>query len=447
MKKVILFLFLLSLQSVASNLGFIGIGYVGLVSSVGFAELGNRVFCYDIDKKRLKAVQEGKMPFFEPELSELCLKNINKNLFIADDLPSLVEQSDIIFFAVNTPMSENGSADLTYLYNAVAEALKYINKDTIFCIKSTVPVGTCAHVVSMIKEANLAHIVDVVSIPEFLREGSAVFDFFNPHRVVIGFEHEDVKSKILPLYNYYANKNIPIVTTNLNTSECIKYASNAFLATKIAFINEMYQFSMLADTDIKTIAYAMGLDRRIGADFLKHSPGYGGSCFPKDTEALAYFGQQYGADLSIVKTVIASNERHKKVIADKIINFVKTINAENPTVAVLGLAFKANTDDIRYSPSIDIINYLVDAGIHVKAYDPMALENSRAFLNEQCQLVDDAYKAFDNADVVLILTGWEDFKHLNWEEVKDRLHHYYIYDVFNVLNKKVVKKLDYTFIF
>lgn len=409
MKKYIFILLCVYANEWATTIGFVGIGYVGLVSSVGFAELGHKVLCYDIDQTRLAQLQQGTMPFYEPGLEEICRKNLYKNLFVAESLQHLIQESEIIFFAVNTPMSETGAADLTFMFNAIEDALQYVQQDKIFCIKSTVPVGTCNKIKQVIKKKNVSSSVSVISIPEFLREGAAIYDFFNPHRVVIGLDNSDIQEKIVGLYAYYQEKNIPIVITNLNTSECIKYASNAFLATKIAFINEMYQLSLVADVDVETLAHAMGLDARIGSEFLRHGPGYGGSCFPKDTEALAYFAQEYGTDLSIVRAVINANKEHKHFIAKQIIKKAYEINPTNPKVAALGLSFKPETDDVRYSPAIDIINELIEEGIEVKAYDPMAMENAKRTLHESCILASSLDEVCKDVDCIIILTAWRDF--------------------------------------
>lgn len=384
-----------------SNIAIIGTGYVGLVTGVILSEIGNTVTCIDIDENKVKILKRGQSPIYEPGLDELMVKNIEANrLFFTTNHKEALGKSDIVFIAVGTPQSKSGAADLTYIKQATKDIALNIVKDTIVVMKSTVPVGTNDLVESIIKEQLITNTkVDVVSNPEFLREGHAIQDAFYGDRIVIGAETTEAGDAIEKLFNPL---NLPIVRTNRRSAEMIKYAANAFLAVKISYINEMANLCEKMGANVLDVAEGMGLDHRIGRAFLNPGLGYGGSCFPKDTEAIAYLGREYDAPLTIIENAIKANVRQREIFLQKVLNYFND-NIKGKIIGVLGLSFKPNTDDLREAPSIYLIEELEKHGAVVKAYDPVTRHLP------QCVEFDEV---INNTDLVLLVTEWEEFKTL-----------------------------------
>jgi len=423
------------------NIAIIGTGYVGLVTGACLAELGNKVICVDINRNRIENLKKGAVPFYEPGLEKLIKKNINnKNLFFETDLAMAIPQSEIIFITVGTPSMENGEADLSYVEKAAEDVGKNLKKYAVIIIKSTVPPKTCRRIREVIKKYSDA-LFDLVSNPEFLREGSAVLDFMKPDRIIIGAESEKAKKIIKELYSPLKS---PLVYTNFESSEMIKYASNAFLATKISFINEIANVCELVGADVEEIAKGMGLDPRIGSQFLKAGLGYGGSCFPKDVHALHQSAGINGYNFCLLKSVIEVNNNQRKLIVKKMEKMLGGL--KNKTVAVWGLAFKANTDDIRESASVEIIESLLGRGAKVKAYDPIANKNAKKTLSEEIIFCDNSYKAITGSDVLLIATDWDEFKKADLLKAKKLLKHPNVIDGKNIYNPAKMKKMGFNYI-
>lgn len=423
------------------NIAIIGTGYVGLVTGTCLAELGNKVICVDINRNRIEDLKKGAVPFYEPGLEKLIKKNIKKQrLFFETDLATAIPQSEIIFITVGTPSLENGEANLSYVEKAAEDVGKNLKKYAVVVIKSTVPPKTCRRIREVIKKYSDAPF-DLVSNPEFLREGSAVLDFMKPDRIIIGAESEKAKKIIKELYSPLKS---PLIYTNFESSEMIKYASNAFLATKISFINEIANVCELIGADVEEIAKGMGLDPRIGSQFLKAGLGYGGSCFPKDVHALHQSAGINGYDFCLLKSVIEVNNNQRKLIVKKMEKMLGGL--KNKTVAVWGLAFKANTDDIRESASVEIIELLLGMGAKVKAYDPIANKNAKKTLSEKIIFCDNSYKAIAGSDVLLIATDWDEFKKADLLKVKKLLKHPNIIDGKNIYNPAKMKKMGFNYI-
>jgi len=423
----------------------IGTGYVGLVMGTGLAELGNEVTCVDIIKEKIEKLQNGEITIYEVGLEDLIQKNMQKQkLFFSSDIESSIRNCEVIFIAVGTPQGQNGDADLSAI-ESVAEMIgKNLNTYKVICLKSTVPIGTAKKLSKIIKKyAEQDSKFDVVSNPEFLREGSAVYDFFYPDRIVIGFESDHALKIIEEAYWPLLNRNISLLKTDFSTAEAIKYASNAFLAVKISFINEFSALCEKMDANIIDVAKGMGLDKRIGADFLKPGPGYGGSCFPKDTLALLNIAHQAGIELKITKAAVEANEIQKKRMVQKLLNFFDG-NIENKTIAILGLAFKANTDDVRCSPAIDIIQEIKQSGGCVKAYDPIANDSMKKIIPE-IEYCDTLYKAVENADAVMLLTDWEEFRKMDLTLVYSLMKTPILIDTRNLFNPNDLRCIGYKF--
>lgn len=428
------------------KIAIIGSGYVGLVSGTCFAEFGFDVTCVDKDIQKIELLKQGVMPIYEPGLEQLVSKNQTaQRLRFTTDLKSAVQNAEVIFIAVGTPTRRGGGhADLSYVFAAAEEIAGYMNGYKIIATKSTVPVGTGRKIFECVKRINPNAEFDVVSNPEFLREGSAIEDFMRPDRVVIGVESQRAETMMRELYRPLFLLETPIVATTLETSELIKYASNAFLATKIAFINELADFCEIANADVQEVAKGMGLDKRIGNKFLHAGPGYGGSCFPKDTAALAQSAQDIQCNLSIVDAVIESNDRRKQNMVKKIINALGGTVA-NKKLAVLGLTFKPNTDDMRESPSLDIIPGLQNAGASISAYDPEGMKEAEQLFKE-VEFKNDPYEAMTDADAVVIITEWNVFRALDLERVKSLLKKPKMVDLRNIYTLKEMQNagFDYT---
>lgn len=427
------------------NIAMIGSGYVGLVSGTCFAEFGFNVTCVDKDLSKIDLLKKGVMPIYEPGLDALVMKNqAAKRLHFTTDLKEAVEKAEIIFIAVGTPTRRGGGhADLSYVFAAAEEIASVMNGYKVIATKSTVPVGTGRQIQQCIQKVNPRAEFDVVSNPEFLREGSAIEDFMRPDRVVLGVESERAESLMRELYRPLFLLETPIVATSLETSELIKYASNAFLATKIAFINELADFCEIAGADVQAVAKGMGLDKRIGGKFLHAGPGYGGSCFPKDTAALAKTAEDLKCNLSIVNTVIESNACRKQSMIKKIIHALDG-SVAHKTIAVLGLTFKPNTDDMRESPSLDIIPGLQKAGAVIQAYDPEGMKEAAQHLKDVI-FKGDAYEAMEGADAVVIITEWNAFRALDLNRAKSLLKTPKMIDLRNIYTTKEMQNAGFEY--
>jgi UDPglucose 6-dehydrogenase len=424
------------------NISIIGSGYVGLVSGACFAELGNRVICADNDTKKISSLKKGQVPIYEPGLEELIKSNLkNKRLKFTSSIAEAVKSSEVIFIAVGTPPLENGEADLTGIENVARSIALNMDGYRLIVEKSTVPVETC----SWIKKTITTYLkkkykFDVVSNPEFLREGSAINDFTHPDRIVIGLESQKARQVITRLYQPL---NRPILITNIKSAELIKHASNAFLATKISFINALSCICDKVGADVKEVAQGMGLDNRIGRYFLHAGLGYGGSCFPKDLEAFITISDKLGYDFKILKAVKNTNEEQKKFVLQKIKDALWII--KDKTIAVLGLAFKPNTDDLRNAPSIDLINALIQEGAKIKVYDPKAMEKAKIILKgvTYCK---DPYQAALRADCLIVATEWNEFKELDFVKLKKILKRALVVDGRNIYDPQLLKKLGFTYL-
>ena len=415
------------------KLAVIGTGYVGLVSGACFSEFGFDVTCIDKDAGKIDRIKSGVMPIYEPGLEDLVARNVAAGrLHFTTELKSAVANADAVFIAVGTPTRRgDGHADLTYVFKAARELAGHLSGYTVVVTKSTVPVGTGREVESVIKNASPDADFDVASNPEFLREGAAIGDFMRPDRVVVGAETERAQDVLRTLYRPLYLLETPILMTSLETSELIKYASNAFLAVKISYINQMADLCEKVGADVHDVARGMGLDQRIGNKFLHPGPGYGGSCFPKDTLALVRTAEDHGADVGIVNEVVTYNDARKRSMADRIIASAGG-NIDGKTVAVLGLSFKPETDDMRDSPSLDILPALFDAGALVRAYDPKAMEEARTMLPDATIFTDSAVACLDGADVAVVVTEWNEFRALTPAHYLDAMRGSVLVDLRNI---------------
>jgi len=414
------------------RVAMIGTGYVGLVSGACFADFGHDVICVDKDKSKIEQLEAGEIPIFEPGLESLVAKNVQAGrLSFTTDLTEAVPTADAVFIAVGTPSRRgDGFADLSYVYAAAEEIAAAADGYTVIVTKSTVPVGTGREVEDIIRKANPDADFAVVSNPEFLREGAAIEDFKRPDRVVVGVQEERAQDVMRELYRPLYINETPIVFTNRATSELIKYAANAFLATKITFINEIADLCEKVGANVQEVAKGIGLDGRIGGKFLHAGPGYGGSCFPKDTLALVRTAQKQGAPVKIVEAVVEINARRKKQMAERIIAACGG-SVQGKSIAILGLTFKPNTDDMRDAPSLDIIPALQDAGAKVRAYDPEGMSEAKP-LFENVQFCEGPYETLDGADAVALVTEWDVFRALDLPRVKELLKAPIIIDMRNV---------------
>lgn len=426
------------------NVAIIGTGYVGLPTGVGLAELGHQVVCIDREQSKIDALQAGKITLYEDGLEELFRKNTKeKRLHFTTSMKDGISNAELVIIAVGTPPHPiTKEADMKYVHAAATELAEHLTRYTIIATKSTVPVGTGDDIEILIAKKNPQAEFDVVSLPEFLREGYAVHDFFNPDRIIVGANSDKAKEKIKELYKAFDNE-IPMLFVSRRSSETIKYASNAFLAMKIHYINEMANFCEKADANIYEVAQGMGLDSRIGPKFLTPGPGYGGSCFPKDTLAMAYMARQNDVEMSLITATIKGNDNRKKEMAERIVNAVKYI--DNPKIAVLGLAFKNGTDDCRESPAIEIVSELVNRKYSVFAYDPKAMKNAETLISSKITYCQSAYEAVENADVLAILTEWEEFKKLDLNKIASLMKNKTIIDCRNMLDKQEALSLDFNY--
>ena len=420
----------------------VGVGYVGLVTAACFADLGNRVVALDVDEKRVENLKKGIMPIYEPGLEELVKRNVKAGrLSFTTSYAEALKGAEFAFIAVGTPSGVDGNADLQYVDSAARSIAQNMTAPLIIINKSTVPIGTGDWVADIVKRAQPKAIdFAVVSCPEFLREGSAIADFMSPHRNVIGSLDKDAANKVAQLH---LPLRAPIVITDLRTAEMIKYASNAFLAAKISFINELADVCEAYGADVKEVAAGMGYDARIGRYFLDAGLGWGGSCFPKDVQALAYMAKEKGLNPRILNEVVNVNYDRRKAVAKHVEELLGG-SLKGKMIGMLGLAFKENTDDMRDAPSVDISNALVAAGAKVRGYDPVARQVA-APLMPAVEIFDDAYKMAQDCDALIVVTPWNEFKQLDLEKIKDLLKSPIIYDGRNIYYPAVMKEMGFSY--
>ncbi|MEO1641073.1 MAG: UDP-glucose/GDP-mannose dehydrogenase family protein [Pseudomonadota bacterium] len=414
------------------KIAMIGTGYVGLVSGVCFSDFGHEVVCVDKNAAKLALLNEGKTPIFEPGLDTLMARNTEAGrLSFTDDLKAAVDGADAVFIAVGTPSRRgDGHADLSFVFGAAKEVAEQLTAPTVIVIKSTVPVGTNQKVAELLAETRPDLACDVVSNPEFLREGAAIDDFMHPDRVVVGVQSDRGAEVMEEVYRPLSRRNYPVMVTDLETAEMIKYAANAFLATKVTFINEIAMLCERTGADVKDVAKGMGYDSRIGPKFLQAGPGYGGSCFPKDTKALARVGQDHASPLQIVETVIKVNDEVKRLMIDKIVDLCDE-KLRGKSVAVLGLTFKPDTDDMRDAPSLTVVPALVGMGADVRVVDPQAFREADELLPHVTWFTD-PYAAVDGADAVVMMTEWNEFRALDLREMAGRMKNARMADLRNM---------------
>ena len=427
------------------HITMIGSGYVGLVSGACFADFGHDVTCVDLNEKKIEALKNGQIPIFEPGLDALVADNAKAGrLSFTTDLAPAVAKADVVFIGVGTPSRRgDGHADLSYVYAAAADIARAVQGFTVVVTKSTVPVGTGDEVERIIRATNPAADVVVVSNPEFLREGAAIDDFKRPDRIVVGLEDERARDVMTEVYRPLYLNQAPLMFTGRRTAELIKYAGNAFLAMKITFINEMADLCERTGADVQDVARGIGLDGRIGSKFLNAGPGYGGSCFPKDTLALVKTGQDYDSPLRLVEATVEVNDRRKRAMGRKVIAAAGG-NVRGKTVGILGLTFKPNTDDMRDAPSIAIIQALQDAGATIRAYDPEGIEMSKSVIHN-VEYATDAYDVAQGADVLVLVTEWNAFRSLDLERVKAAMNEPVLVDLRNVYRQKEVEAAGFTY--
>ncbi len=427
------------------HIAVIGTGYVGLVTGACFAEFGVNVTCVDVNAEKIARLNDGVMPIYEPGLDQIVLKNAQAGrLRFTTELREAVEQSLVIFLAVGTPPREDGSADMQYVEEAARTVAKHMNGYKVIVTKSTVPVGTGEHLRRTIREHQVRHTnFGIVSNPEFLREGAAIDDFMRPDRVVIGSRDEEAIAIMRDLYRPLYLIETPFVVTSVEAAELTKYAANAFLATKISFINEIAQLCDKIGCDVHDVARAIGMDNRIGRKFLHPGPGFGGSCFPKDTQALASVAKAFDADSLIVDAVIEVNRRQRAAMVPKIERLVGDLSGK--TVAMLGLSFKPETDDMREAPSVDIIKELLAKGAIVRAYDPVAIPQSQLVLPD-IEYAKDEYAAVEKADVLVFMTEWNQFRALNMERIRGLMRTPKIADLRNIYEPSAMRELGFEYV-
>lgn len=422
------------------TISIIGTGYVGLVTGAIFADFGHKVFCVDVDEKKINSLKKGDLTFYEPGLEEIVKRNIvQKRLFFTTNYAQAVPKSKVIFICVGTPQSQNGEADLSYLFSAVSQTAQYLKSFTLIAIKSTVPIGVEEELEKIIKEKSPAQF-EFASCPEFLREGSAVEDAQNPDRIVIGTKSKKAADMLLDLYKHLNGQR---VICDLRSAQIIKYVANSFLATKISFANSIANLCEKTGADIETVLTAVGLDKRIGRTFLYPGVGFGGSCFPKDIAAFINLAQKNGCNLEIMEAVREVNEKQADLFVDKIIKQLKSVKGK--TLAILGLSFKPNTDDIREAPSVKIIQKLLNLGAKIKAYDPAAVLNAKKVLGDAVTFTNSSYEALEKAQALILVTEWNEFKELDLEKTKKIMDKPIIFDGRNIYNPQKVKDLGFIY--
>ena len=424
------------------KISVIGCGYVGLVSGVCFADSGHTVTCIDNDNKKIQLLKDNQVPIYEPGLDELLLKNIKgNNLHFELNINENIKDSEIVIITVGTPTDENGEADLTFVRQCANEIAEFISPNTLVIVKSTVPVGTCDEIEGIIYEKCVHSEFSVISNPEFLREGNAIYDFMNPDRIVIGIKDQNHKKRIIDLYTNISNED-KILFTSRRSSELIKYASNSMLAMRIIFINEIADLCEKIGADVTDIAKGIGLDKRIGPHFLEPGPGFGGSCFPKDARALIESGKKFDAPQTLLESVILGNDNRKKNISKKILD--KLDGQYENQIGILGVTFKAETDDMREAPSLIIIPDLQDNGMNVSVYDPEGEEEASKLI-ENVNWKQTAYEAAEDVDCLVILTDWKEFKDLDLIKLKDKMKRPLIYDFRNIFDPDKMAELGFEY--
>ncbi len=425
------------------NICIIGSGYVGLVTGACFADLGNKVICIDNNEKKIKKLKSGSIPIYEPGRKELVKRNSNdKRLSFGSNIKEAVRKSDVIFICVGTPSRDNGEADLTYVEHVSREIALSMPSYRLIVEKSTVPVNTGEWVEHTINVFNKRRIdFDVASNPEFLKEGSAIKDFMHPDRVVIGVKSKKARDILVELYKPLE---APIVVTDIKSAEIIKHASNSFLATKISFINAVSDICDNVGADILEVARGMGLDKRIGREFLNAGIGFGGSCFPKDLAAFIRIAEKTGYDFGLLKEVQKINEDQKELLVRKIEGVLWNLSTK--TVGVIGLSFKPDTDDIRQSPALDIIAMLKREGARIKAYDPQAMKNARSALKDGVEFCDDVYSVAKECDCLVVATDWNEFKELDFKKIKKLMRQPIIVDGRNIYEPAEMKKMGFKYV-
>ena len=426
------------------NISVIGSGYVGLITGACFAEFGLNVMCVDNDLKKVKSLKKGMVPFYEPGLEELMQRNIKAGrMHFTADIADAVDSSLVVFIAVGTPPRGDGSAEMKYVEGVAKEIAKHIKSYKVIVTKSTVPVGTGERIREIIsKNLKESTDFDVVSNPEFLREGAGIEDFMRPNRIVIGASSDQAIAIMKDLYRPLYLIETPIVITDVKTAELIKYASNAFLATKISFINELANLCEAVGANVQTVAKGMGLDRRIGPKFLHAGPGYGGSCFPKDTLALLQIGKENNVNLGVISATVKANEFQKEKVAEKIVGLLG--NLKGKTICMLGLSFKPNTNDLRDAPALYIINKLLKGGAKVRAFDPVAMEDAKKEY-PKIAYCKDAYEAAKGADAVAIVTEWNQFRNLDLNKIKKITKGDFFFDLRNIYEPDRMVKMGFDY--
>nr|WP_281279693.1 UDP-glucose/GDP-mannose dehydrogenase family protein [Terrilactibacillus laevilacticus] len=425
------------------NIAVIGTGYVGLVSGVCFSEAGNHVICCDIDQGKINGLKRGIIPIFEPGLNQLINKNVaGDRLSFTSDIPEAIQKAEIIIIAVGTPMSRTGEADLTYIKQVAKTIGKHLNGYKIVVNKSTVPVGTGKMVKNLISEISRdRYAFDVVSNPEFLREGVAVKDTMQMERAVIGASSAKAMEVMVQLHQPFTTK---VVKTTIESAEMIKYAANAFLATKISFMNDIANICERAEADVTKVSEGIGLDSRIGQKFLQAGVGFGGSCFPKDTAALLHIAESFGYDFKLIKAVMETNIGQRIQIIKKVESILGSL--EGKSISILGLAFKPNTNDMRYAPALDIIPQLNHLGANVKTFDPIAIPEAKKQLGYICSYSDDLYETIQGTDACVILTGWKEIKNLDLEKTKRLMNQPLVVDGRNLFDLTTMQNLGFTYV-
>jgi len=434
------------------KIGIIGTGYVGLVTGVCLSDFGWQVSCVDQSEEIIRQLNNGKATIYEPGLEDLLLRNTYyKRVSFTTDLERVVNESDVIFIAVGTPQNPDGSADLSNIYTVAHQIGRFMNDYKIIVNKSTVPVGTGQTVKKIIREElenrDLNIQFDIVSNPEFLRQGSALQDFTHADRVVIGAESQHAIDVMKEVYRVLYINETPFLIVNIETAELVKYASNAFLATKISFVNELSELCEKTGANIQQVAKGMGMDGRIGSKFLHAGPGYGGSCFPKDTKALVNLGDNYQCDLEIVKATIQANEKQKRRLADKIKTEMGSL--EGKRFGILGLSFKNNTDDMREAPSLSIMKELSLHGAQFNVYDPKAMEKASTYFSELnihiIKYCDDEYDASEDVDAIILMTEWNQFRSLDIEHIKSKMRGSYFFDLRNIYSNEAMSEKGFQY--
>ena len=430
------------------NITVIGTGYVGLVTGACFSKMGNKVYCVDIDESKIEGLKNGILPIFEPHLGTMVKNGQEKgDLIFTTDIVEALDNTDFIFIAVGTPMSEDGSANLDYIFSAATDIAENITHDSLVVVKSTVPVGTCFevrdHIENILKERNSDVKIDIASNPEFLKEGRAIEDCMHPDRIVIGAEEPEVFDKLKDLYSSFVLNHERFVLMDIKSSEMTKYVANAMLATKISFMNEIANICEVTGANVQHVRLGIGSDKRIGYDFIYAGCGYGGSCFPKDVQALINTAQINGYEPMILSDVEKVNANQKMVLVNKVVDRFGT-NLNGRTFGIWGLSFKPGTNDVREATSLTVITSLIDKGAKIKAYDPEAIEEFKKTIDEKyldsIEFVGNRYSATEGCDGLILITEWKEFRNPNFEVLSENLNEKVIFDGRNIYDKKISRK-------